>query len=818
MKTRCNCLQAQTFFCIFFFACTVLAGCNQTQKEQGISSTDTTGIDTTKFKGKISLDIRDSKPDWPAFLYKKAPKNAPNVLVILFDDTGEATWSPYGGMVNMPTLDRLAQNGLIYTQWHTTSVCSPTRSTMLTGRNHHLNGFGSISESAVGFPGYSGHIPENNATIATILRNAGWATFWIGKNHNVPVDAFGMGASKKNWPLGLGFDRFYGFIGGETNQWYPALVEDNHYINQPYSPEQGYHLSKDLADKAIQYIRDSKQSDPDKPWYMWYCPGANHAPHHAPQEYIEKYKGKFDSGYEAYREWVLKRMIDKGILPKETKLTPLNPMPKGTFSEADMVRPWNTLSADEKKLFSHMAEVFAGYSEYTDVQIGRVIDYLKESGQLDNTLVMYCADNGASGEGSPNGSVNENKFFNAYPDDIKDNLAMMNKLGSTDTYNHYPTGWAVAFSTPYKMFKRYSGYSGGTCDPLIISWPARIKAHGEIRNQYYHSTDIVPTILEACGVKMPEVVDGIKQEPLSGVSMVSSFDDANAATKKETQYFEMVGTRGIWHDGWMAVTEHGPVPVNLGNFDKDVWELYHTDVDRSQADNVATQNPEKVEELKKLWTDQATKNHVLPLNDLDVPSFHNLEYHTEIPANGLFVYYPGTTEVPEASAAPTLGRSFKILVHVTLKPNAKGVLVSQGSRFGGYSLFIKDGKVNWVYNFLGISPEQKLTAALPSKGDHVIGVEFIKEKMSDKNETLGTMKMYVDGKIIAQAPFRTQSGHYALTGEGLCIGYDSGDPVSKAYSNTFSFSGGEIHKVIYSVGSDSYTDVENEFKVKMATQ
>jgi len=513
----------------------------------------------------------------------------------------------------------------------------------------------------------------------------------------------------------------------------------------------------------------------------------------------------------------LNRMIEKGILPKGTKLTPLNPMPKGTFSASDSVRPWNTLSAEEKKLFSHMAEVFAGYSEYTDVQIGRVIDYLEQSGQLDNTLVIYAADNGASGEGSPEGSVNENKFFNAYPDNVKDNLAMMDKLGSPETYNHYPTGWAVAFSTPYKMFKRYSGYSGGTCDPLIISWPKGIKARGELRSQYYHCTDLMPTILEVCGVTMPEVVNGMKQQPLAGVSMVSSFDNANAPTKKETQYFEMVGTRGIWNNGWMAVAAHGPVPVNLGHFDQDVWELYHTDVDRSQSDNLAAQNPGKVEELKKLWMDQAQANHVLPLNDLDVPSFHKLEYHTEIPSNGWFVYYPGTTEIPEASAAPTLGRSFKILANVTLKPGVNGVIVAQGARFGGYTLFAKDGKINFVYNFLGIPPEQKLTAALPASGEHIIGVEFIKEKMSAKNETLGTMKLYVDGKVKAEAPFRTQAGHYALTGEGVCIGYDSGDPVSKSYNYRFPFTG-EIQKVIYSVGNDSYADIENEFRVKMATQ
>jgi arylsulfatase A-like enzyme len=377
------------------------------------------------FKGTINLDVRDSKPDWDAFLATKGPKDAPNVLVILYDDTGCAAWSPYGGRISMPTMDRLAKNGLTYSQWHTTSVCSPTRSCFLTGRNHHQNGFGTIAESAAGFPGYAGHIPPENATIATVLRQAGWSTFWVGKNHNVPVDAFDIGANREFWPLGLGYDRFYGFIGGETNQWYPELIEDNHFVEQPSKPEDGYHFSKDIADKAISFIRDTKQSRPDKPWYLWYWPGANHAPHHAPKEFIDKYKGKFDDGYEAYREWVLARMIEKGILPKDTALTPINPMSAGTFIEGDSVRPWNTLSADEKTLFSRMAEVYAAFSEYTDVQAGRLIDYLEESGQLENTLIFYCADNGASGEGSPNGSVNENKFFNGYPDDIKDNLAML---------------------------------------------------------------------------------------------------------------------------------------------------------------------------------------------------------------------------------------------------------------------------------------------------------------------------------------------------------------------------------------------------------
>lgn len=768
-----------------------------------------------QFNGVIDLDIRTSHPDWDAFLDAKAPADAPNVLVILYDDTGQAAWSPYGGRINMPTMDRLAKNGLTYSQWHTTSVCSPTRSCFLTGRNHHQNGFGTIAESAAGFPGYAGHIPPENATIATILRSAGWSTFWIGKNHNVPVDAFDIGANRKHWPLGLGYDRFYGFIGGETNQWYPELIADNHFVDPPYSPEDGYHFSKDIADKAIGFIRDTRQARPDKPWYLWYCPGANHAPHHAPKEYIDKYKGTFDDGYEAYREWVLARMIERGIMPKDTQLTPINPMSKGTFIEGDSVRPWNTLSADEKTLFSRMAEVYAGFSEYTDVQIGRVVDYLEESGQLENTLIFYCADNGASGEGSPDGSVNENRFFNGYPDDIESNLAMLDKLGSPDTYNHYPTGWAVAFSTPYRMFKRYSQYAGGTADPMVIHWPKGFKARGEIRHQYHHCTDIVPTILECCGLTMPDVVDGVKQSALSGVSMRYSFDEGSAPTRKETQYYEMLSTRGIWRKGWKASTEHGPM-INVGKFDTDRWQLFHTDVDRAEAHDLAEQHPEKVKELAALWLEEAKKNNVLPLNDYGVVGIHELEYKAAAPASGRYVYYPGTTEIPEASGARTLGVSFKILAEVEFSRDSKGVIVSQGSRFGGYTMFVKDGQLTFVYNFLGMKPEQKLTCPAPASGRHVVGVEFKKTSMSKKNEVLGTMTLYVDDTAVGRADFRTQSGHYALAGEGLAIGYDSGDRVSAEYRSKFAFSGGQIIKVIYDIADDAYVDMERELAAALA--
>jgi arylsulfatase A-like enzyme len=770
------------------------------------------------FKGTIKLDVRDSNGDWPAFLDKKAPKDAPNVLVILYDDTGQAAWSPYGGRIEMPTLDRLAKNGLIYTQWHTTAVCSPTRSCLLTGRNHHANGYGIISEAATGFPGYNCHLPLENGTIAQILRDAGWSTFWIGKNHNVPVDAFSIGASKKQWPLGLGYDRFYGFIGGETNQWYPELIEDNHFIDQPYQPEEGYHFSKDIADKAIQFIRDTKQSQPEKPWYLWYCPGANHAPHHAPQDYIDKYKGKFDDGYEAYRTWVLARMKERGILPEGTELTPLNPLPKDILPEGDSVRPWNTLNDDEKRLFCRMAEVFAAFSEYTDVQIGRLIGYLEESGQLENTLIFYCADNGASGEGSPNGSVNENKFFNGYPDDFAQNMAMIDKLGSPETYNHYPTGWAVAFSTPYRMFKRYASYSGGTCDPMIIHWPKGIKAKGEVRHQYHHCTDVFPTILECCGVPMPEEIDRVKQSPLAGVSMKYSFDAADAPTTKETQYYEMCGTRGIWHKGWKAATQHGPLPSDQSNFDKDVWELFHAEQDRSEARNLAAEHPEKLKELQDLWMEEAKKNNVLPLIDLGVAAAHAAQFHAAPLEGGRYTYYPGTTEVPEATAARTLGASFKMLAEVEFTSNSQGVIFAQGSRFGGYTLFVKGGKLVFVYNFLGIPPEQRLACDAPTLGKHIVGVEFNKKSLSKNLEALGQMAIYVDEKKVAEAPFRTQSQRFALCGEGLCIARDSGDAVSSEYKPPFAFSGGSVVKVVFDVAGDAYQDVEKAMAAAMARE
>jgi len=768
------------------------------------------------FNGVINLDVRDSVADWGPYLAEEAPDGAPNVLIVLYDDTGLAAWEPYGGRINMPTMQRLADDGLTYTQWHTTALCSPTRSCFLTGRNHHQNGFAQIAEGAQGFPGHTGHIPMENAAMAEVLREKGWNTFWLGKNHNVPVDEWAMGATKRNWPLARGFDRFYGFIGGETNQWYPDLVEDNHSIEQPYLPEEGYHLSKDLADKAISFIADSKQSHPDKPWFTWFCPGANHAPHHAPQEYIDKYKGKFDDGYEAYREWVLPRMVEKGILPADTELTPINPLPEGKVIEGDAVRPWDSLSAEEKALFSRMAEVYAGYSEYTDAQVGRIVDYLEESGQLDNTIIFYCADNGASGEGSPDGSVNEQRFFNAWPDSIDDNMAMIDKLGSPDTYNHYPTGWAAAFSTPFKMFKRYT-FQGGVCDPLVISWPKGIKARGEVRHQYHHATDIVPTILECCGVELPDFVQGYEQTPLPGVSMKYSFENEDTPTTKKVQYYEMMGARALWADGWKVVAERGPL-IGTGGFEHDTWQLFHTDVDRSEAHDLAAEHPDKVEQLVALWYVEAGKYDVLPLDDRSVAELVAVQPEAMIPPGGIYKYYPGTLPVPEFAAANTRGRSYKILAEVEIgNGDTHGVIYAQGARFGGHSLFVKDDKLWYAYNFIGIPPEQQLVADVDlSPGRHVLGVEFSKEKLGERHETHGTAKLYVDDQVVAEGALKTQPGHFALCGEGLSIGHDSGDPVSKEYPAGFAFQGGRILEVEVNIGDDVYLDVEREFAAALA--
>ena len=574
------------------------------------------------FKGTIDVDIRQSVPDWGPFEAPRAPDGAPSVAMIVLDDVGFSALGCYGGPIETPNIDRIVGQGVRYTQFHTTALCSPTRSCFLTGRNHTRNSMACITEAAIGFPNASGVIPPENGQIQEILGTLGWNTYMVGKWHLCPEAEMNLAATRRNWPTGRGFERYYGFLGAETNQWYPNIVYDNHPVDPPRSPEEGYHFGEDITDKAIEFIKDAKAVAPDKPFFLYYAPGACHAPHHAPKEWIDRFKGRFDMGYEAMREQTLARQKEMGIVPADTEVAPINPLgtpdtrtgPDGQpFPALDYTRPWDSLSADEQRLFCRMAEVYAGFLAHADHQIGRLLDYLEDTGQRENTMIIVVSDNGASGEGGPDGSVNELKFVNGIPDDIAENLSLIDELGGPRTYNHYCTGWAMAFNTPFKMWKRYE-FNGGTSDPCIISWPAGMDAHGELRHQYHHAVDLVPTILDVLGVQSPQTIGGHVQSAFDGVSMRSSFDAAEAPSKRRTQFYCMLGSRGIWHDGWKAVTTH-PALSGWSRFEKDTWELYHTDVDRSEIHDLAAQEPERLQAMINLWYSEAGANGAFPLDD-----------------------------------------------------------------------------------------------------------------------------------------------------------------------------------------------------------
>ena len=559
-----------------------------------------------------------------------------------------------------------------------------------------------ISECATGFPAANGRIPFENALLSEVLVDEGYSTYHVGKWHLTPNYDNHAAGSRRQWPLGRGFERFYGFLGGETNQWYPLLIQDNQSIDQPYMPEQGYHFSKDITDKALQYIRDGKASDPEKPWFLYFAPGCGHAPHHVPKEWADRYKGKFDMGYENYREQTIARQIEMGLLPNGTKLTPLNPYvnekgPEGQpWPQQDTIRPWGELSADEKRLFSRMAEVYAGFVSHCDHQIGRLLDYLEESGTLDNTIFVMISDNGASGEGGPNGTVNEMKFFNGVVDSVEENLKAIDDLGSPKTYNHYCTGWAEAFCAPFKMYKRYANYEGGTADPLIVAWPKGIKARGEIRHQYCHVVDVVPTLYECLGIEPPDEVHGYVQSAIEGVSFAHALDHGDAATKKDAQFYSMLGTRGVWRDGWHASAVH-PAMGDWGAFEKDRWELFNLEEDRSQSTDVAEKHPEKVKELKDLWTLLAGQFHALPLDDRGAVAIIAAERPRPGKPRDQYVYYPNCEPVPVGVGASPVQRSFDITAQVEIEDAKQGgVIFAQGSDIGGHTLYVQEGKLHYV--------------------------------------------------------------------------------------------------------------------------
>ena len=778
------------------------------------------------FAGRIEVDYRDSVQDWAPYEPTRAPDGSPNVVYIVLDDVGFSALSGYGGPIDTPNIDRISADGVRYTQWHTTALCSPTRSCLLTGRNHTRNSMACITEAASGFPSSSGTIPPENGMLPEILGELGWNTYMVGKWHLCPEDEMNLASTRRNWPSGRGFERWYGFLGAETSQWYPDLVYDNHPVDQPKSPEEGYHLTDDLTDKAIEFIRDAKAVAPQKPFMLYYAPGACHAPHHAPREWIDRYKGKFDMGYEAMREQTLARQIELGIVPADTVLPEINPIGtpatrKGPddlpFPPLDETRPWDSLSDDEKHLFSRMAEVYAGMMSHTDHHIGRLLDFLESIEERENTLVILVSDNGASGEGGPNGSVNEMKFANGIPDDIASNLAQLDELGGPTTYNHYPNGWAMAFNTPFKMWKRYE-FNGGTCDPCIISWPQGMKARNELRTQYHHAIDLVPTILDVLGVEAPETIKGHVQSRFDGVSMRYSFDDDSAPSARSTQFYSMLGSRGIWHDGWKAITTH-PTISGWSHFNDDVWELYHTDVDRAEVHNLADEHPEKVRELVALWYAEAGANGAFPLDDRSALEIFISPRPVLSPPRDRYVYFPDSAEVPEAQAVNVRNRSYTIGALVDLPgAGASGVLFAHGSRFGGHSLYIKDNRLHYVYNFVGML-EQKVVADtdLPTGQNLILSASFDKTGEDPPGVSAGTLTLWHGDTKVGEAQIRTQPGKFMIAGEGLCIGRDGGAPVTDDYpgEQPWAFSGGTIHRVAVDVSGEAYMDLEREAQLML---
>ena len=771
---------------------------------------------TRPFNGKISIDVRDSVPDWEPYAQPQAPAGAPNVLYVVLDDVGFSAMEPWGGFIETPNINRLAANGLTYTNWHTTALCSPTRSSLLTGRNHTTNGMACIAEATTGFPGSNGHIPFECATIAEVLSERGWNTYMLGKWHLCPEDENSMASTKRNWPVGRGMERFYGFLGGETNQWYPDLVHDNHYVDQPYGPEEGYHLTTDLVDHAIQFIADAKVVAPEKPFFMYFSPGATHAPHHAPKEWIDKYKGKFDMGYERYRELVFENQKRIGVMPADAEMPPINPYAQETsvdgkpWTAADTVRPWDSLDEDEKTLFRRMAEVYAGFLSHTDHEIGRLLDYLAEAGELDNTIVVFCSDNGASGEGGPDGSVNENKFFNGIPDSLEENLKYLDELGSPATYNHYPTGWAAAFNTPMKMWKRFN-FEGGTADSMIVSWPAGIAARGELRHQYCHATDIVPMVYDCLGIELPEVVKGYPQVPLEGVSLRTTIEDADAPTPKDLAFFSMLGSRAIWHQGFKAVAVHPSAPSNWSRFGEDRWELYDTERDRTEMHDLAEQHPEKLRELIDLWYHAAGRFNGLPLDDRTALEILGEERPQLTVPRDRYVYRSGLTEVPEASAVNIRNRSFTIAAEVEIADeHAGGVVFAHGSRFGGHALYLKDGTLKYVNNFCGITEQTVEASVRVPTGKAILSAVF--EKADESMPASGTLSLYLNEEKVGEGSIQTQPGKFALSGEGLNIGRDGADPVTQDYpgERPWALAGGTIHEVVVDVSGDPFIDIEKE--------
>jgi arylsulfatase A-like enzyme len=774
------------------------------------------------FQGKIQLDIRDSEPDWAPYLAPKAPKGAPNVLLIAWDDVGYGTMDVFGGPVRTPTMGRIADLGVRYSNFHTTALCSPTRASLLTGRNATSNGMATIAEFSSGFPGISTRIPFENGFVSEVLADSGYNTYCVGKWHLTPGEETSMAAFKGRWPLGRGFERFYGFLGGESSCWYPDLVHDNHQVDPPATPEEGYHIAKDFSDKAIQFISDAKVVEPEKPFFLYLSLDAAHAPHHVFKEWADEYKGVFDQGYEAIRDTILARQKELGLLPDDTSLSPVNPhrepaaaSPDGQpWPLLDTVRPWESLSDDEKRLFVRMAEVFAGYVSYTDDQVGRVIDFLETSGELDNTIVVVISDNGASGEGGPNGTFNEWRFFNGVPTPTELSLEHIDELGGPLSYNHYNTGWAWAFDTPFPYWKRWAGYEGGVADLCLVAWPARIQAQKEPRSQYVHAVDVVPTLYDLMGITPPEVIKGHPQSRIEGESFAASLTDPQAPGRR-TQFYAMLGQRSIYHEGWLACSVHPPLS-GWGHFDQDVWELYDLEHDRAQANNLADSEPVRLETLKSLWFYNAGIYNGLPLDDRTALEQTLADRPSGTPRRERYVYYPDCASVPEQSGVMISGRSYTIAAGLEVaSADAQGVIYAHGGVAGGHSLYVKDHRLHYVFNWVGtdlqvVDADRDITA-----GSHVFTAEFRTTGRNDDPAmpgARGTLSLYMDDQQVGADTIVTQPGLFCAVGDGICVGRDDASPVTPDYTAPFRFTGGSIDKVVVDVSGDRYLDHEAQVR------
>ena len=737
---------------------------------------------------RIGRTIADSTPSFePA---PKAPEGAPNVVVIVLDDLGFSQLGCFGGRVETPNIDRLADRGLRYRQFHVTALCSPTRAALLTGRNHHAVGMGFLTDIPTGFPGYTTRIPDSAATLPRVLRDAGYSTFAVGKWHLAPRWDQSASGPFTHWPLGLGFERYYGFLNGDTNQWTPDLVRDNGFVDPPATPEDGYHVTEDLADQAIRLVQDQQQATPDKPFFLYFATGAMHAPHQAPPEWIERFRGRFDDGWDAYRDEAFARQVELGIIPDDTTLPERPPW----------VEAWDSLGDDRRAVFARMMEVFAGFLAHTDHHIGRVLGHLEATGVLDGTVVMLISDNGASAEGGPSGSFNEHRFTHDMIDDVEELVANIDELGGHRAYNHYAWGWAWAGNTPFRLWKRYT-WLGGVRTPLVVSWPNGIEAEGEVRSQFCHAIDLAPTILDLVGVEWPDVVDGVEQQRVDGASLADTFDAPDAPAPRHTQYFEMLGSRAIYHDGWKATTDHVGRQLSveldaLGGghaFDDDTWALFDLRTDAAEAVDLAEERPEVLAQLVDRWEREAEANMVFPLEDGFIaravaiePNPGGIRTRADLRAGG-----GGVAE----DLLPPMGGGFRLTASLRCAATTAGVVCALGDWSNGWALLVIDGRPSFVVNRFGQIDEVVSPKAL-SAGDREVRVTYTREDPGG-----GPLTLEVDGAEVAAGrvsgdlPFRWQIG-----GAGLLVGRDSGFPVVDTYRPPFAFDG-EVRGVVLEVGS-----------------